>query len=527
MKILIVCSSPYVTLDPVVQLLENAGLEKGLNNKDNKQSFEQWHEQVFDAYEQDSSGLLINQPLKPGRVWQDMACQLIHANLSKKQWVWSASKAGWLLDFWHELEPQHRFALLYSPPQIGISQSLSQVSEQSQDLDRIIKSWMNFHLEMLRFYRHHQKNCILVNSQKCLAFPDEFIKICKRYLAFNFNEEYLSGNLLADTQRQNETDVFFHLIAKQYPEINYLFQELEASATPFGTEIKEQKIIQTNGKQQLEVFWQERRRLKTQQVEDGEIRSHLKQELDSQILITQKVESDKNEEILALQENIKNIETEKEQQKTNEINQNTQQNEDYETENELLLLQLHQVQEELEHYFLKYQELEQQTQSNGIIAFIEQNNELPLQAQLIQVKQESNGLGIDLMNLHWQKQTWPRYQLQIIQSTVIYDQTSQATIKLPQQSNNFLPLKTWPPQTADESGAYWAINIDLLESEMTHSHFYPEDIAFLHALVEQLPQWLEALEETMRAQNNQWSEYYQVIDEIKPALDRVFELQQD
>lgn len=524
MKILIVCSSPYVKLEPVMQLLENAGLAKALNSKENKQSFEQWHEQVFDAYEQDSSGLLINQPLKPGKVWQDMAGQLIHANLSKKQWVWSASKAGWLLDFWHELEPQHRFAMLYSPPQVGISQCLPQVSEQSQDLDSIIKSWMNYHLELLRFYRSHQEQCILVNVQKCLAFPDEFIRICKHYLSFDFEEQLLSQIESSDSEMQYEGDVLFHLIAKQYPDINNLFQELEASATPFEKSIERQQIAQNDGKKQLEIIWQERRRLKTQQAEEDEIRTQLQQTLDSQISKTQKIESEKKQEILVLQENIKKLEVEIKQQ--NEKEQYSQQNQDSETENELLLLQLHQVQEELEHYFLKYQELEQQTKSNGIIAFIEQNSGLALKAQLIQVKQESNSIRIELMNLQWQEQTWPRYYLYIIPSSIIYDQTSQATIKLPLQSNNFLPLKTWPPQTADESGAYWAINNDLLEGEMTHSNFYPEDIAFLHALLEQLPQWLKTLENNVHLENSYWSEYYQVIEAIKPVLDNVFEFQQ-
>jgi len=156
MKILTVCSSPNVSLEPITTLLEHSGLSKGLDSEEKNQSYEQWHEQVFDAYEQDSSGLFIKQPLTPGKVWQDMAGQLIHANLTKKQWYWSASKAGWLLDFWHELEPQHRFALIYSPPQIGISQCVLNASEQNTNIETAIQSWIHYHFELLRFYRSHQ-----------------------------------------------------------------------------------------------------------------------------------------------------------------------------------------------------------------------------------------------------------------------------------------------------------------------------------------------------------------------------------
>lgn len=476
MKILTVCSSPEVSLDPITTLLEQAGLSKGLNSKEKDQSYEQWHEQVFDVYEQDSSGLFIKQQLNPGKIWQDMAVQLLHANLTQKQWYWSASKAGWLLDFWDTLEPQHRFALIYSPPQVGISQCLLKVSQQNANLETVIQNWINYHIELLRFYRSRQEKCILVNYQQCLAYPGEFIRVCKQNLSFDINENTSLQIDSTANQIQNIEEVFFQLTAKHYPEIELLFQELEVSATPFSKQEDSQPGVKSDYKEQLTNAWQDYRNLKAKQ---------------------------------------------------NEIEQCKQQIKEQETENELMLLQLNQVQEELEHYFLKFQDLEQNPHTNGIIAFIDQKTdiELPIQAQLIQVKQESNGLEVDLINLQWQEQIWTRYHLQIIQSCVVYGQTSLATIKLPQQTNNFLPLKTWPPQTADKSGAYWAINTDLLVSEMTHSSFYPEDIAFLHTLLEQLPHWLSTLENSMNVKNSHWSEYYQVIEEIKPALDSVFELQ--
>jgi hypothetical protein len=477
MKTLILCSSPGVPLEPITKLLEHAGLSKGLNSKKKDQSFEQWHEQIFDANGQDCSGLFINQPLKPGKNWQNKAERLLHANISNKQWYWSASKAGWLLDFWEELEPQHRFVLIYSPPQFGICQSLLKVSKKDANLETIIQNWINYHKELLRFYHSHKKKCILVNYQQCLAYPNKFIKICKKNLSFNLNKKTSFQSDASANKMQSIEQLLFRLTAKHYPRIDLLFQELEASATPLSKQEKSQPVVKCDYKEQLINAWKNYRNLKAEH---------------------------------------------------NGIVQYKQQNKEYETENELMLLQLHQVQEELEHYFLKYQELDQNSQSTGIIAFIEQKMQidLPIQTQLIQVKQDSNGLHIDLINLQWQDQIWPQYHLQIIQSSIIYNQTNPATIRLPQQANNLLPLKTWPPQTADKSGAYWAINSDLLKSELTHSNFYPEDISFLHALLEQLPQWLQMLEKTIRVQNEHWFVYYQVIEEIKLVLDSVFKLQE-
>ena len=192
-----------------------------------------------------------------------------------------------------------------------------------------------------------------------------------------------------------------------------------------------------------------------------------------------------------------------------------------------MLLQLHQVQEELEHYFLKYQTLESGVQAKDMIAFIEQRaeNTSAMRTQLIQVKEDGNGLDVDLINFQWREHSWPQYHLKIINSGELSGQTSLVALKLPLQANNLLPLQTWPPQTADEQGAYWLIDTDLLSNELTHSSFYPEDIAFLYALVHQLPDWLKCLEATMLVKNNRWDEYYQAIDKLKPSIDAVYTLQ--
>ncbi|MCK5355826.1 MAG: hypothetical protein KAJ63_11950, partial [Methyloprofundus sp.] len=228
MKILTICSSPYVSLKPVTELLEDAGLPRGENSVAKNQSYEQWHKQVFEAYEYDCSGMLVSNPLKPGKVWQDMASQLIQDNLSKTQWYWSDSKAGWLLDFWHLLEPQQRFALIYSPPQLGISQCLLHVDEQMADIEIIVKNWINYHFELLRFYRRHQDKCILVNLQRCIEQPAEFIRVCQQHLGLEIEEQLSVDNLQSLNQLSGIESVLFDLIVKKYPEINGLYQEMEA-----------------------------------------------------------------------------------------------------------------------------------------------------------------------------------------------------------------------------------------------------------------------------------------------------------
>ena len=529
MKILTICSSPFVSLLPITQLLEKSGLQKGLNSTGNNQSYEQWHEQVFDAYEQDDSGLFTNKALSPGKVWQDMAGQLIHANLSKKQWYWSASKAGWLLDFWNTIEPQHRFVLVFSSPQIGISQSLINSKTEEIDIECVVKNWINYYVELLQFYRKHQEKCILVNLTQCLSYPAEFIALCKENLGIDVDPLSKTSPLSASTQAI-EDELFLH-IATNYPEVNTLFQELEASATPFSKQGDNLLSKPTDSKEQLTSAWQAYRQLKIQQNEDAEIKTKLQQDAEAQKqsleeTIKQNEEQGKENELLLIQLHQVQEELETQLLKSQQSGEGKQKITELEAENELMLLQLHQVQEELEYYFLKHQELEQQIQSNNIITFLEKDTKAPLHAQLIQVKQTPDSLSIDLINLQWQRQTWTNYNLQLIKGSVVYDQTvTQPSIKLPIQKNNLLPLKTWPPQTADEVGAYWVINNDLFDAEFKHSHLHPEDIAFLNALIHQLPEWLKTVETTLQIKNNPWGDYYQIVEEMKPAVEAVFSFQ--
>ena len=589
MKILTVCSSPYTSINTITRLLDQAGLALG-GESDNHQTYQQWHTQVFDAYEQDMSGLLTEKALSPGKVWQNMASELIYANLDKKQWYWSDSKAVWLLDFWHELEPQHRFALIYSPPQLGISQAILHPDSQDTALEIIINSWIHYHTELLTFYHQHKGKCILVNFEQCLANPNEFISLCQQSFAFNFDKTAITPELKSNCLQSLETELF-SVILKQHPQIDILYQELTASATIFPKSIqndsiepKEQAValwdnykntiqaLKDNArlnsqnpkeldtlKEKITALTEQRKILETQQEQktttlqnkineyqekskESESENELmllqlhqvQEELETHFLKSQSLEKQKADKSKEIEQKIKALEADKtalnkqkEQEKStlqNKINEYQEKSKESESENELMLLQLHQVQEELEHYFLKYQELENNTQDKPILGLIAVELSNTLQAQVIQVKQTSFGLNIELINLQSPLQLWENYQLTLIKSSFIYNETTLASIKLPLQKNNLLPLQTWPPQTADENEAYWLIDQSLLEKELTHSYLHPDDIYFLHHLTQNLSSWLKEVEENNGLQNNSWDEYYNLLNNMQINLNSITKL---
>jgi hypothetical protein len=636
MKILTVCSSPYTSLESITRILDQAGLDQGKESS-HHQSYQQWHHQVFDAYEQDMTGLLTEKLLQPGKVWQNMASELVYANLDKKQWYWSDSKAAWLLDFWSDLEPQHRFALIYSPPQLGISQGILHPDTQNVALETVIKSWIQYNTELLRYYHQHKDKCILVNVEQCLANPNEFITLCQQSFGLTFNKQTLVPELKPNHLQSLETELF-GAILKEYPQIEPLYQELKTSATLFPQPIPHDETI--DSKEYADILWCHYKKiiqttqrnfiLKTQNPQELDSLKHnikdltkktkkletekaslnkqiatsnkalqekitaletekiafekkkatehqallekLKEEqqnktkelethfLKSQSLEKQKSETDKvtqdrikklesekaslNKQIAtsnkALQEKITALETEKiafEKKKVTEHQallkklKAEQQNKtkEAESENELMLLQLHQVQEELEHYFLKYQELENSHQNKPILGLITSPLENDFfRAQVIQVEQTSLGLGVELINLQSSQQLWKSYQLTLIKSASLdEDDITQAALKLPLQDNNLLPLQTWPPQVADDKGAYWLIDLRLLEKESMQSYLHPEDINFLYYLVKNISLWLKALEVNYPLQHNDWDEYYETLNILEMKLYSIVQLHQN
>ena len=67
----------------------------------------------------------------------------------------------------------------------------------------------------------------------------------------------------------------------------------------------------------------------------------------------------------------------------------------------------------------------------------------------------------------------------------------------------------------------WQNAVDLIQRELSNFQFYPEDIVFLAALIQQLPDWLKLAQQDKSKQQ----QYYQIISDLQPALQSVLELQ--
>jgi len=148
-------------------------------------NFSTWHERVYQALEQRQSDPAdvadeAEQALAPaaaiGRLWAQLANDLFLANIDTKVWGWAEARSLGLLDFWLELDPGIHFVLLATSPAQYLAERFAQLATapdadlQAPSVDGLVDEWQQAHQAMLHFALHHPKRCVLLLSG--LAFAD-------------------------------------------------------------------------------------------------------------------------------------------------------------------------------------------------------------------------------------------------------------------------------------------------------------------------------------------------------------------
>ena len=309
MKIILTCGHPYSGHQAVAELLQYCGVANALPSRNNQYSPTSLQSKIFEVYEWDVEDSTYPLP-ELGKVWQELGSDLFMGNLSQLLWGWSDHQTVWLLDFWKDFDPQIRFVLVYSAPEFVICNMLQQQVDAPADMDSILAAWNRYNTELLRFYNRNSDRCLLINAQTALQHPSVLLE--KMADAFT-----LRLQLPAEEARQNTSRVAAglacSLINNTSPtDQNALYQELESTADIISSGVK------PSTQERLQA-WSEYNRL---------IRD----------LNNQASQNEQQQQELT---NLKAQQTELEQQ--THSNQAKQQK--LEQENELLLLQLHQVQE--------------------------------------------------------------------------------------------------------------------------------------------------------------------------------------
>lgn len=356
MQITLATGCAYSGWDAVWPLLHADGVSSGLA------AFTGWHDRLFGRLD-NASSLEVHEPRQPDDTLRGEAGSIVGA-LTDSPAVLADDRCAWVLDFWAEQLPQARFLLLVTRAETALAHALA----HGLDAQAYLESWLATNRQLLQFQRRHRKRTLMLDAEAAARNPDGFVGVCEQFGIALPAHDALPALPLASVALER---LLAQYVVAGSNAARELELELEASARPLDVL---PPAPTTPGADALEAY---RKLRQAQQSLESELagaidarklldsaRAELLQENERLLAQLHQVQ----EELEALCPNCEKLpRAEREQErlksevaKADVVRTNLEQaNEELKQENELLLLQLHQVQEELERYFLKYQELSQ------------------------------------------------------------------------------------------------------------------------------------------------------------------------
>lgn len=330
MKTLCITGTKCAMFNKISDTIFNAGISPAktiTQPNGSSMDFNDWHQKVVD----ENSLLSIDSSSKIGRIWEQLAVDLFMENVGQEKWGWACPHSVKLLNFWHSFAPQLCFILLYSTPEEAIysaSKNLNNNSAHNNSGDAIIKQWLNDQQMMLKFYIKNPLQSLLINVNDFRKNPKYLVEKINEHFNFNLN----SFTALNDPDSENlkilepnslaEYLVNITLQQSQYlSEVNTLFSELEKNKVA----ICANEIIAENDIMNNSISTENNSKISNNNNDSIVVDSYA-------LLCKYNYDISNN---INLQNNFVELQDSRE-------------------EADLLLRQLHKVQEELEFYYLEY-----------------------------------------------------------------------------------------------------------------------------------------------------------------------------
>lgn len=245
-------------------------------------------------------------------IWHGMALDLMLANVDQDFWGWADPHAFHLLEYWKSLDPSIKFIFIYNDLTTALKNTPKDASPSTY-----IANWQIFNASILHFHYRNLDRSVLIHASQAIYSKATFLDLLKTKLdapvivqkdkrTTELQTTPLTESISNTWEAGSLEDLVSGLLIKQHPQVDQLYQELQSSSNlPLST--KETEEIST------QLAWNDLIQL----------RQHL----------------DQQKQRLAEAESI------------NRVNLGLRkENRTLQEENELILLQLHQLQEELKSY---------------------------------------------------------------------------------------------------------------------------------------------------------------------------------
>ena len=418
MSIICITGPSHVDVQGVEKILHACGMDSHRPlERDASMNLLKWHERVLASLKSPSAKLkaVDAQTTSPSRMWEQLAVDLVVANMDSAHWGWAHAGAVDVLDFWAQLDSEIRFVLVCEEQTLFTCRLIEQ-GETAENIARHLAQWQVQHQSMLRFHLRHTDISRMVWASDVTAQPEPFIHHLNEAWQTPFKADLAQGQAWASPNlllRQIASRVL-----AEHPQFAALAHELQAVLGPvqsiqFSSEAQtadlmnhylqltdrslenkqlqqvrqEAQITQQTLQQELlsaQTHYEQGHREWLAQSEASKsaneralsLLSQTQEQLDKVVSEKQKVQSQYESELRAKQEALAalakaekaGIDAHQKLALESEAKLSAQtQIKDLQEESQLVLQQLHLVQEELEKHFLENQEFKKQIESESTV----------------------------------------------------------------------------------------------------------------------------------------------------------------
>ena len=321
------------------------------------------------------------QQIDAGPIWQGMALDLMLGNLDQDIWGWADPQSIYLLDYWKNLDPNITFILVYDTPHSVLTRADGEESANltTETLNQRTQSWYVYNAALLHFFHRNSHRCLLVSSQQVRQSASSYLQQVRARIDAPWSEDMerllapetglthvldLPPVRVAAGHASDENAVMFYLadaLIKQQTTSLQLYEELQSVANlPLSDGAMscyapmDAWLSMTAQQQCLSQTEKELANAAKEYTDQIQLTAAANAQL-----IATKTQADKRATELSQQAEKLQAELQAAQAVQPVLTQ----------ENELLLAQLHQVQEELVRHYLQIQQQEKQlTQSREELA---------------------------------------------------------------------------------------------------------------------------------------------------------------